>query len=165
MVTATPTATAISVGTGNQLPVANPDTFTIPASGNVFTIPAPGVLANDTDPEGNPLTVLTLERVSAPLNEINTTVNSDGSLSIELGNRVPAGRTYPYRYYLYDGANVVTSSLTIVVTANQPPVANPDSFSVPASSRFGSAITIPTPGVLANDTDPEGSPLTAGRNT
>ena len=153
--TATSTATPTATSTTNQLPVANPDTYTVPAR-SVVNILAPGVLANDSDPEGSPLTVLRLERVSAPLNEIDTRVSADGSLSIELGNRVPAGRTYTYRYYLYDGANIVVGSLTIVVTANQPPVANPDAFTIPASDNF---VTIPAPGVLANDIDPEGSLL------
>ncbi|HUR19693.1 MAG TPA: Ig-like domain-containing protein, partial [Vicinamibacterales bacterium] len=40
---------------------------------------------------------------------------------------------------------------------NQPPVANGDSYSV----QSGNTLTTPAPGVLANDTDPESSPLAA----
>ena len=41
--------------------------------------------------------------------------------------------------------------------ANGPPVAVDDSGSTP----FGAVLNAPAPGVLANDTDPEGQPLTA----
>ena len=142
------------VVTANQPPVANPDTFTIPAStrfGNYITIPAPGVLANDTDPEGSPLRVVGI--FDQQSNGIQVRINRDGSLLVR---GTTPGRTATFTYRISDGANTVAGSLTISVTVNQPPVANPDTFTIPASGSF---ITIPAPGVLANDTDPEGRPL------
>jgi hypothetical protein len=151
--TAAHTTTATATRTVNQVPVASSDTYTV-AARSTTTIAAPGVLANDTDSEGSPMTVLMLERINAPLSEIDTTVNTDGSLSIELANRVSAGQTFTYCYYLYDGANIVIGSLTNIITTNQPPVANP--YTIPASDDF---VTIPALAGLANDTDPEGSSL------
>jgi Big-like domain-containing protein len=40
---------------------------------------------------------------------------------------------------------------------NQPPVAQPDAY----STGFTQTLEVPAPGVLANDADPEGAPLTA----
>jgi VCBS repeat-containing protein len=53
-------------------------------------------------------------------------------------------------------SNVATVSIT-VTPVNDPPVAGNDSYSV----NTGSVITISRPGVLANDTDVDGDPLTA----
>lgn len=149
----TPTATITY--TANQLPIANPDTFNV-ADGSVVNIAAPGVLANDSDPDGDPLSVLMVESVNAPRNEIVITVNPDGSVRIQLGSRANVGDTYTYNYYLYDGVNIVVGSLTIVVTVNQPPVANPDTYTIAANVGF---VTFAAPGVLANDSDPDGSQL------
>ena len=153
--TATFTPTATITYTANQLPIANPDTFNV-ADGSVVNIAAPGVLANDSDPDGDPLSVLMVEGVNAPRNEIVTTVNPDGSVRIHLGSRANVGDTYTYNYYLYDGVNIVIGSLTIVVMVNQPPVANPDTYTIAANVGF---VTFAAPGVLANDSDPEGSQL------
>jgi hypothetical protein len=86
-------------------------------------------------------------------NGIQVRINRDGSLLV---SGTTPGRTATFTYRISDGANTVTGSLTIIVTVNQPPVTNSDTLTIPASDSF---ITIPAPGVLANDTDPEGSPL------
>src|SRR5213594_1960331 len=51
--------------------------------------------------------------------------------------------------------NYVTFPL--LAAQNKPPVANNDSYSVNANST----LSVPAPGVLANDTDQNGDPLTA----
>ena len=45
----------------------------------------------------------------------------------------------------------------LLAAQNKPPVANNDSYSVNANTT----LTVPAPGVLANDTDQNGDPLTA----
>ncbi|MBE9183346.1 cadherin-like domain-containing protein [Microcoleus sp. LEGE 07076] len=56
--------------------MAQPDSYSIPHD-KVFNLPAPGVLANDIDPDGD---TLTAKLVSAPnFGKIN--FNSDGSFS------------------------------------------------------------------------------------
>jgi PKD repeat protein len=57
-----------------------------------------------------------------------------------------------------DGApGSVTHTVTVNAPANAPPIASPDNYSTPA----GQILTVPAPGVLGNDTDPENDPLTA----
>src|SRR5206468_432684 len=53
-------------------------------------------------------------------------------------------------------SNVATVSLNVTFV-NQPPTANNDAYSTPEESP----LIVAAPGVLGNDTDPEGNPLTA----
>src|SRR6266581_4068614 len=48
----------------------------------------------------------------------------------------------------------------LLAAQNKPPVANNDSYSVNANTT----LSVPAPGVLANDTDQNGDPLTAVLN-
>ncbi len=57
-----------------------------------------------------------------------------------------------------DGATgEVTNTVTVNPPANAPPVAAPDNYEI----TVGQILTVPAPGVLGNDTDPENAPLTA----
>jgi len=59
-----------------------------------------------------------------------------------------------------DGASCTNASVQITVTAiggNNPPVANDDSYSTDQDTT----LNVPAPGVLGNDTDANGDPLTA----
>ncbi|MEG4094864.1 Ig-like domain-containing protein, partial [Microcoleus sp. Pol8_D1] len=60
----------------NQQPVAQPDSYSIPHD-KVFSLLAPGVLANDDNPDGDPLTA---KLVSSP-NNGKVVFNSNGSFS------------------------------------------------------------------------------------
>jgi hypothetical protein len=53
--------------------------------------------------------------------------------------------------------SVVSSSITVTPPANQPPTAVPDSYDVGANDT----LSVTAPGVLLNDSDPEGGTLTA----
>jgi len=55
------------------------------------------------------------------------------------------------------GGSTATRSLTIIISDNQPPVAASDSYLTIANT----SLNLAAPGVLSNDTDPEGSTLTA----
>ena len=57
------------------------------------------------------------------------------------------------------GTTIVSDSITVGVVggANRPPVANADSY----MTGFQTALTVAAPGVLANDSDPEGNTVTA----
>lgn len=85
------------------------------------------------------------------------TVNPDGSITLtavhEHFGTVPPDILVGH---LYIGQAVC--GVTVETTPNSPPVASDDSY----STDFETALTVPAPGVLANDTDPEGGPLTAG---
>ena len=61
----------------NDPPVALDDTYGSTDEDTPLSVAAPGVLANDTDVESDPLTA---ELVSAPSHAASFTLNSDGSL-------------------------------------------------------------------------------------
>lgn len=83
----------------NTPPSANPDSYTA-TSGSTLTVPAPGVLGNDTDAEHDPLTV-DPSSVTSPTHG-SVTVNADGGFAY-----VPnSGYTGPdsFTYKASDGA-------------------------------------------------------------
>jgi VCBS repeat-containing protein len=140
----------VSLTVVNDAPVAVNDSFT--AHKNIaLTVAAAGVLANDTDPNGDALSAVL---VSGPAHG-SLASNADGSFTYTPA----AGFTGPdsFTYQANDGqllSNVATVSLTVV---NDPPVAVNDSY----TAHKNIALTVPAAGVLANDTDPNGDALSA----
>ena len=95
---------------------------------------------------------LTFSKVSDPLHG-SVIVNADGSFSYTPAANYTGADSFTFK--ANDGqADSNTAIVSITVTApNHPPVANPDT----ATTAVNKAVTI---GVLANDTDPDGDPLT-----
>ncbi|MEO8133999.1 MAG: Ig-like domain-containing protein [Betaproteobacteria bacterium] len=129
----------------NRPPVAQDDAFTVAQDSSANSL---NVLANDSDPDGD---TLTLTAVSAPAR----------GTAVIAGNRVsytPASGffgTDTFTYTIADGRGG-TASATVTVTvasanANRPPVARDDVFVVFQSTNLD---------VLANDSDPDGDNLT-----
>jgi ELWxxDGT repeat protein/VCBS repeat-containing protein len=118
---------------------------------------APGLLANDTDPDGN-MNTLAAVKVTDPAHG-SVAVNADGSFSY-----VPAANYNgpdSFTYKANDGSldSSPPSTVSITVTAvNDAPVANNDAY----STNEDTALTVSGPGVLGNDTDADSDPLTAG---
>jgi VCBS repeat-containing protein len=142
----------VTINVTNNIPVANNDSYGVHPN-TPLTVAAPGVLANDTDADGDPLTA---NWVSGPSHGM-LTLNSDGSFTYTSDNNYTG--TDSFTYQANDGvtnSNTATVTLTIHST-NQPPVANDDSYNV----IHDRTLTVAAPGVLANDTDPDGDPLTA----
>jgi VCBS repeat-containing protein len=143
---------------GNHPPVAVPDSFTTNVN-TTLTVPAPGVLANDTDADGDVRTAV-----------LNGTV-SHGTLSLAANGSftyTPAlnfNGTDSFTYHANDGKSDSTlTTVTITVGAvNHAPVANNDSYTIPKNTVLN-MVPVAT-GVLANDTDPDGDTLTAVLNT
>ncbi|HEX9696363.1 MAG TPA: cadherin-like domain-containing protein, partial [Actinomycetota bacterium] len=136
----------------NEPPVASDDAYATDED-VALNVPAPGVLANDTDPDGDPLTAAV---VSGPANG-TLTLNADGSFTY-----TPAANfngSDSFTYVANDGtedSNVATVSLT-VNAVNDAPVAVADAYATDEDV----ALNVPAPGVLANDSDAEGDSLTA----
>jgi VCBS repeat-containing protein len=143
---------AITINAVNDAPVAVNDSYSVNED-NMLNIAAPGVLANDTDVEGN---TLTAALVTGPAFG-TLTLNSNGSFTYTPNANFNGTDSFTYR--ANDGAaNSNTATVTITVNAvNDAPVANPDTY----TTNENTALTIAAPGVLANDTDIEGNPLTA----
>ncbi|MFL6195457.1 MAG: Ig-like domain-containing protein, partial [Thermoanaerobaculia bacterium] len=149
--TVTATATvSITVTPVNDAPVAVNDTATVAEDGSVDV----AVLANDTDVDGDALTVSSV------------TQGTDGAVSINADNTVryvPAanyGGSDSFTYTVSDGnGGSATATVTITVTSvNDAPVANADSATVAEDGNVNVA-------VLANDTDLDGDTLTVSSVT
>jgi VCBS repeat-containing protein len=148
MDTATVTITVTAV---NDAPVAaddayatNEDTFLIVA--------APGVLGNDADVEGDPVTAV----LDTDVSNGSLTLNSDGSF--DYTPDVDFNGADSFTYLANDGtadSNVATVTIT-VNAVNDAPVAVDDAYTTP----FETALNVAAPGVLGNDTDADGDTLT-----
>src|SRR5207247_1668407 len=139
----------ITVTPVNDAPVAaNDDSYTT-AEDTQLTVSAPGVLANDSDVDGDPLTAIL---VSSPAHG-TLNLNSDGSFSyVPAANyNGPDSFTYKANAGQADSA-IATVSITIT-GVNDAPVAADDSASTPEDI----AVTIAP---LANDSDVDGDSLT-----
>ena len=133
----------------NTAPVANNDAYSVNEDG-ILTVAAPGVLANDTDANGQ---TLTAALVTGPSNG-TLTLNADGSFTYTPNANYFGGDSFSYR--ANDGftdSNLAAVSLT-VNAVDDAPVAVNDSATVGEDSG---ATTID---VRANDTDIDGGPKT-----
>jgi hypothetical protein len=135
----------------NAPPVAGPDAFQTNED-EPLTVPAPGVLANDTDPEGGTLTVPDASDAQ------NGTVELTGGGGFTYTPNSDFSGTDQFTYTLRDAAGATaTGTVTIQVNAvNDPPTAQNDAF----QTTQGQTLTVVPPGLLANDSDPEGETLT-----
>jgi VCBS repeat-containing protein len=129
--------------------VAANDSYTV-SKNNPLTVPAPGLLGNDTDANGD---ALSAALVSGPSHG-TLALNADGSFTFTPAAGYTGSDSFTYQ--ASDGqlsSPVATVSLTV---RNDAPLSNGDSY----STSQGSALTVKAPGVLSNDTDPNGDPLT-----
>jgi len=134
---------------GNSIPVAVRDDVVIPAGESRIVYS----LVNDTDPDGDVVGIV----------DFNVTPGS--GLRVEqfgdVGFRVFADETgaprRTFRYSISDGESDPVETIVVVAvanatSANQPPIAQPDTVEI----RPGSSVAV---AVLDNDFDPEGGPL------
>ncbi|MGE0743915.1 MAG: Ig-like domain-containing protein [Rhodospirillales bacterium] len=137
----------------NTPPVANADSATT-AAGAPVTV---NVLANDSDADANPITIVA---VSAPAHG-TATINNNGTPANPADDTVvytpAAGYSGPdgFTYTISDGTATTVGSVGVTVTPppNTPPVANTDT----AATVAGTPVSV---NVLANDSDANGDPLT-----
>ncbi|GAA2696765.1 Ig-like domain-containing protein [Actinoplanes palleronii] len=154
---ARPSASLLVYGTSTE---ANPADNTASADVVVNLAPratadpaaAPGViavLANDDDPDG-PTTALTVTITTPPAHG-SAIVLADGTIAY-----TPAAGWAgddPFTYAITDASGGSATAVVTVRTPNAPPVAADDAGAVDT----GGSVTVP---VTANDTDPNGDPLT-----
>ncbi len=135
----------------NSTVSANPDSYQY-APGVTLTIsdPGKGVIANDLNVYGVQITT------AATSGTVN--LNPDGTFAY-----VPSGSGPDSFGYCANGAAPGTSgmcttvSLSVSPTVGQKPTANPDLYTAPVASM----LRVAAPGVLGNDVDSNGYPLTA----
>ena len=144
----------LEVGTaGSNSPQASDDLFST-AEDTLLTIPAPGVLGNDT---GNGLTATQVSAATAG----TAALAADGSFTY----------TAPADYngmasFTYTASDGVTTSNTATVSVNVTPVNDaPVTVADSYSGAPDTALFVAAPGVLANDTDVDGDTLRAVLDT
>ena len=146
---------ASTTASANQPPIANPDHYTVHG---IFSTPLDfqpyGVLRNDTDPDGDFL--------SCVFSIVNTSL---GTALIFSNGRVDflaaSGKTgsVSVSYTVCDNHAACADGIVTFDVVNQAPIATADEYNV--HGVFDTGLVEPAPyGVLKNDIDPEGDPVT-----
>jgi VCBS repeat-containing protein len=142
----------VSVRLNNQAPTAAADAYST-AEDTARTVAAPGVLGNDSDPDGTPLSAV----LGSGPSHGTLTLNANGSFTYTPAANFNGSDSFTYRASdgtLTSGLATVTLTITAV---NDAPVAADDAY----STAEDTARTVAAPGVLGNDSDPDGTPLSA----
>jgi VCBS repeat-containing protein len=139
----------------NDAPVANPRTFNFPEDPNLAA-PTPGVLLNDTDAEGDPLTAVLDTDVS------HGSLNLSSNGSFFYGPTTNFCGTDSFTYHANDGqANSNIATVTInLACVNDAPVAVANVY----TTTEDIPLSINAPGILENDIDVDGDVITAVLN-
>ncbi|HET7089767.1 MAG TPA: Ig-like domain-containing protein [Anaerolineae bacterium] len=136
----------------NRAPVAGNDAYSANEDATLF-VAAPGVLSNDSDPDGDSLSAIL---VFGPLSG-TLALNADGSFTYTPNANFNGGDSFTYKANDgFDDSSVATVSIT-VHPVNDNPVAGNDAYSV----NEDTSLNVPAPGVLGNDSDIDGDGLTA----
>jgi Domain of unknown function (DUF4082)/Bacterial Ig domain/Cadherin-like domain len=134
----------------SQPPVANNDSGFIATGNTTLSLPASTLLANDTDPNGLPLSIT---GVSSPTNGTVTYDASTQTVSFVPTNGYTGAAGFAYS--IDDGQGTAMANVALDVIPPSP-VANNDSGFL-ATENTG--LSIQASALLANDTDPNGLPL------
>lgn len=137
-----------------QNPIGVGDSYQLDED-TTLTVPTPGVLSNDSDPQNDTITAL----LEADASHGTLALNADGSFSYTPAANYNGLDSFSYR--ATDGAQQ-SGVVTVVITVNplnDAPVAADDGAYTVIS---GQLLTVPAvSGVLVNDVDTEHDPLTA----
>jgi hypothetical protein len=123
-------------------PTANDDTYSIQED-NQLSVPAPGVLDNDTDTDGDPLTASLVGTAPDGL-----VLNADGSLTYD-----PLPDFYgdvTFQYVANDGSSD-SNMATVTITVN--PVSDPPTANAGGPYSGDEGTSIPMSGAIASDPD------------
>jgi hypothetical protein len=137
----------------NTPPQTEADSYSTGYDATLSVDAAAGLLSNDTDGEGDPLTAVV---VTAPApSQGNLILATDGSFVF-----TPAGGFSGDASFTYSADDGVDTSPATLVTihVNAPPVPVPDNYKIEHNTAL---IVDAANGLLANDTDEEGDPITA----
>jgi len=149
----------INVIPSNDSPVANNDSIIVNEDSlatNIKTI----VLSNDTDPDGDVLTITSAGLTTIPtglVSVINGQLTYNPNSQFEYLKSGQTG-TDSFEYTVSDGQLTSTAIVTVTITGqNDKPVSLPDNYSL----NQNSVLSISAPGLLANDTDIDGDTIKA----
>ena len=138
----------VAVSPTNDPPIGVDDALAV-REGATVSVRAIDLLANDTDAEGDTLTI------SAVGDAINGAVTLDGS-TISYEHNGSETTTGSFTYTVTDGTESAVASVTVTVSpVNDPPVGVDDTLAV----REAGTLSVASQQLLANDTDAEGDAL------
>ncbi|HNK63285.1 MAG TPA: Ig-like domain-containing protein [Anaerolineales bacterium] len=151
--TCSPTTVSINVG---KAPVAALDSYSILAGTPSLTLPAPGLLSNDKDPDGDPFIIgevngsnLNVGRQVALASGSTLMINEDGSMIYEPAVGFAGKDTFTYAICENIAGGVCSNVVTNTIKINAAPTAAADSFTAKKNTK----LTIAKPGVMVNDLD------------
>jgi hypothetical protein len=145
-----PVRVVIRVTAGNTPPVANDDSYRL-VQDETLSTPAPGLLDNDEDEDGDSLSA-TLE---SPPDHGTLELKDDGSFTYTPAPGFSGEDRFTYRASDGKASSAPAQVTLIVVAANAAPVASDDAFEV----QEDELLVVDAPGILENDADPEAQPL------
>ncbi|MCD9623975.1 Ig-like domain-containing protein [Rhabdothermincola salaria] len=141
---------SVTISVTNEAPTALDDLYLTPPDTPLVVAAGEGLLANDSDGDGDALTVISF--TSATDGVVNPSLDGSFSYTPDAGFVGTDGFTYT----ISDGVATASATVTIQVRVNTPPVAVDDDYEVHA----GEVLTVgASEGVLADDTDADGDPL------
>jgi predicted CXXCH cytochrome family protein len=139
---------------GNAAPVAVNDSYSLPHDTTLNEPAVTGVLANDTDGDSDPLTVVL--PIASDVSNGVLSVNADGSFSY---TPTPGWTgTDSFTYYANDGTedSATTAQVDLIVQNLNAPTAVDNSYPVAKDTTKN----IAAPGILGNDFDTDGDSFT-----
>ena len=131
------TSPALAQQVQDRAPVAANDGPYSVNEDSPLSVAAPGVLGNDSDPDGNPITAVL---VTGPTHSAAFQLNADGSFTY-----TPAANYFgadAFTYHAFDGT-LPSATATVAITVN--PVNDPPSFTVgpdTSASSCGGPVTV-----------------------
>lgn len=134
----------------NSAPTANDDTASMGQNDIRTVLAADGLISNDTDPDGDTLTVAAVSGVEASVGQAVTlasgaivTINADGSYTFDTNHAYDALPLYDpaletISYTITDGLETSQANLTLEIAgANDAPTAVDDVFSTNSDTEVG----------------------------
>lgn len=135
----------------NNRPVGVNDLFRT-GRNQLLAVNAPGVRQNDSDADGD---LILSQLLSLPEHGTLYYLDEDGSFLYEPDPEF-TGQDH-FLYWLTDGADVSDPVTVTIEVENARPDGGNDRYTIPSFA----SIRVPAPGVLRNDSDPEGDEITA----
>ncbi len=142
-------AVVVSVSNLADAPVADDNDYST-LKDTTLAIPAPGVLSNDSDADGDALAAA----LTSPPALGALSLNGDGAFVYTPTAGFEGDATFSY--VASDGVLTDTATVTISVS-DDVPTANADAY----TTSEDAPLSVLSPGVLGNDNDPNNAPLTA----
>jgi hypothetical protein len=142
---------AVTIAVVDRVPAAADDAYATSRNATL-TVDPPGVLDNDADPDGDPLSAVLEDDVSSG----TLTLRSDGGFTFVAGDPFVPTETFTYR--ASDGADTGNLATVTLSITNDPPEAAADAYGTAMNTTLSVSVA---DGLLSNDSDADGDALTA----